>query len=222
MKFVGLLRCVRALSPSLSLSLCHPNYSHLGSGGKDSCHALLHCIAMGHELVALANLQPEPSKGFFFPSAPAVPYVSALIAADDRMADELDSYMYQTVGHEIVPAIAAAIGVPLIRQTIVGSSKDICHTYTATEGDEVEDLFLLLSRVREEFPEITAVCSGAILSDYQRVRVEHVCGRLGLTSFAYLWQRSQPELLDEMIACGLEAVLIKVRVARLICLFAVQ
>ena len=28
------------------------------SGGKDSCLNLLHCIAEGHELVALANLRP--------------------------------------------------------------------------------------------------------------------------------------------------------------------
>ena len=36
------------------------------------------------------------------------------------------------------------------------------------------------------------------------------CKRLGLTSLAYLWQRNQAELLQEMIDSGLEAVLIKV------------
>lgn len=75
------------------------------------------------------------------------------------------------------------------------------------------------------------VSVGAILSNYQRVRVEHVyvlppwfllhtdsssdtplrsCRRLGLTSLAYLWQRDQAELLSEMIDAGLTAVLIKV------------
>ena len=29
------------------------------SGGKDSCFNLLHCVANGHELVAVATLQPE-------------------------------------------------------------------------------------------------------------------------------------------------------------------
>lgn len=28
------------------------------SGGKDSCFNLMHCVAEGHELVALANLRP--------------------------------------------------------------------------------------------------------------------------------------------------------------------
>ncbi len=36
------------------------------------------------------------------------------------------------------------------------------------------------------------------------------CQRLSLTSLSYLWQRDQAELLAEMIAAGMEAVLIKV------------
>lgn len=59
-------------------------------------------------------------------------------------------------------------------------------------------------------PEVEAVSSGAILSDYQRNRVESVCARLDLVSLAYLWRREQQELLGEMIDCGVSAVLIKV------------
>lgn len=51
---------------------------------------------------------------------------------------------------------------------------------------------------------------GAILSDYQRVRVENVCNRLSLMSLAYLWRRDQTELLQEMIDCQVHAILIKV------------
>lgn len=35
----------------------------LVSGGKDSTFNLLHCVANGHELVALATLTPEPGVG---------------------------------------------------------------------------------------------------------------------------------------------------------------
>lgn len=35
------------------------------------------------------------------------------------------------------------------------------------------------------------MASGAIASDYQRLRVESVCGRLQLTSLAYLWHQPQ-------------------------------
>lgn len=36
------------------------------------------------------------------------------------------------------------------------------------------------------------------------------CRRLGLTALCYLWQRNQADLLSEMIAAGMESVLIKV------------
>jgi diphthine-ammonia ligase len=35
----------------------------LVSGGKDSCFNLMHCLANGHEIVALATLTPEPGVG---------------------------------------------------------------------------------------------------------------------------------------------------------------
>ena len=31
----------------------------LNSGGKDSCFNMMHCVAQGHEVVALANLKPS-------------------------------------------------------------------------------------------------------------------------------------------------------------------
>lgn len=49
--------------------------------------------------------------------------------------------------------------------------------YEATEGDEVEDLFQLLAFARTQIPDLEAVSSGAIASDYQRLRVEQVCHR---------------------------------------------
>ena len=93
--------------------------------------------------------------------------------------------------------------------------------------------------MQQHVPDIEAVASGAIASDYQRLRVENVsagcfllfpreslerqvtavaapvcavqvCGRLGLVSLAYLWHQPQAALLDGMVSCGLEAVLVKV------------
>lgn len=76
--------------------------------------------------------------------------------------------------------------------------------------------------------QIEGVAVGAILSDYQRIRVENVyvyspatsytnissfycrCTRLGLISLGYLWQRDQAELLQEMIDCQIDAILVKV------------
>lgn len=154
------------------------------SGGKDSCYNMLQCVAAGHSIVALANLQPQHR-------------------------DEMDSYMYQTVGHQGIDLYAEAMELPLYREMITGEAVDQSRYYKPTENDEVEDLYRLLAKIKEELG-VEAVAVGAILSDYQRVRVENVCKRLSLVSLAYLWRRNQKELLQEMIASGVEAVIIKV------------
>ncbi|XP_068608291.1 diphthine--ammonia ligase [Brachionichthys hirsutus] len=154
------------------------------SGGKDSCYNMMQCVAAGHRIVALANLRPADT-------------------------DELDSYMYQTVGHQAIDLYAEAMDLPLYRRTIQGSSLDTSKNYCKTEGDEVEDLYELLHLVKKK-EGVEAVSVGAILSDYQRIRVENVCLRLGLQPLAYLWHRDQESLLSEMISSDLRAILIKV------------
>ncbi|XP_035466565.2 diphthine--ammonia ligase isoform X1 [Scophthalmus maximus] len=126
-----------------------------------------------------------------------------------RSQYELDSYMYQTVGHQAIELYGEAMDLPLYRRTIQGSSLDTSRNYSETEGDEVEDLYELLRLVKEK-EAVEAVSVGAILSDYQRVRVENVCLRLGLQPLAYLWRRDQESLLSEMISSDLRAILIKV------------
>lgn len=64
------------------------------------------------------------------------------------VADELDSYMYQTVGHQAIDLYAEAMDLPLYRRTIQGSSLDTSKNYTKTDGDEVEDLYELLHLVK--------------------------------------------------------------------------
>ncbi|MCO5605345.1 hypothetical protein L7F22_059528 [Adiantum nelumboides] len=157
------------------------------SGGKDSCYAMMRCLDYGHEIVALANLLPM-----------------------DESVDELDSFMYQTVGHQVVVAYAQCMGLPLYRRRIQGSSRLQELRYIQTENDEVEDLLILLRAVQTDFPELGAVSCGAIASDYQRMRVENVCSRLGLVSLAFLWKQEQDDLLQEMINRGIYAVLVKV------------
>ncbi|XP_008217510.1 diphthine--ammonia ligase [Nasonia vitripennis] len=154
------------------------------SGGKDSCFNMMQCIAAGHDIVALANLYPVGK-------------------------DELDSYMFQTVGHQGVEFMGEAMGLPLYREPTFGKSKMQEKHYLPTEDDEVEDLYRLLKKVKDR-EDIQAVASGAILSDYQRIRVENVCSRLGLVSLSYLWRRDQEQLLKEMIECSVNAVIIKV------------
>ncbi|XP_055298173.1 uncharacterized protein LOC129566345 [Sitodiplosis mosellana] len=156
----------------------------LVSGGKDSSYNMMKCVAEGHEIVALANLHPKDK-------------------------DELDSYMYQTVGHMGITKLAEAMELPLYRMETKGKSTQTGKSYVPTDDDEVEDLYNLLKMTKDEV-NVEAVAVGAIFSDYQRVRVENVCMRLNLVSLAYLWRRDQTELLQEMIDCQVHSIIIKV------------
>jgi len=81
--------------------------------------------------------------------------------------------MFQTVGHEGIELYAEAMGLPLYRVNTQGQAFAQELQYSPVEGDEVEDLYRLLRRVREE-AEVEGVACGAVLSDYQRLRVENV------------------------------------------------
>ncbi|KAM6130903.1 diphthine--ammonia ligase isoform 4-T4 [Pterocles gutturalis] len=158
------------------------------SGGKDSCYNMMQCVAAGHQIVALANLRPAENTG---------------------QTDELDSYMYQTVGHHAIDLYADALDLPLYRGFIKGTSINTGRVYTMCEEDEVEDLYHLMKLVKDK-EGVEGVSVGAILSDYQRVRVEDVCRRLDLQPLAYLWRRNQEILLKEMISSNIQAIIIKV------------
>lgn len=170
------------------------------SGGKDSCYNVLQCIANGHHLICIANLSPP----------------AALICQEDRN-EELHSFMYQSAGSSIIPAYEQCFGVPLIIHEIQGKAVDTSMHYApptdrivCTEKDEVEDLYQLLRRVVKIFPSIKGVSCGAIVSNYQRLRVENVCERLGLTALCYLWQQDRKQLLSDLIDDGIDAILVKV------------
>ena len=95
------------------------------SGGKDSCFNIFKSVEHGHELICLANLCPPT--GF--------------------SGVDMDSFMYQTVGHNVVEALAECMGVPLVRQEIRGKAVTQNLNYATTPEDEVEDLFKLLQSV---------------------------------------------------------------------------
>ena len=67
----------------------------LVSGGKDSCFSMLQCVTAGHEIVGLANLKPKNIK-----------------------ENEIDSYMYQSVGHQAIDLYAEAMRLPLFRGSV--------------------------------------------------------------------------------------------------------
>lgn len=168
----------------------------LVSGGKDSFYSIMECIRNGHDLLACAHLSPR----------------------NQNPDEDEESYMYQTAASECIPTLVEeCLGMPLVIRECVGRSKNTSLVYDLGEKlddtveDEVEDLYELLLDVKRKFPDVQGISSGAILSTYQRTRIESVCGRLGLSSFGYLWRMGpQKDLLECMLKDGIEAVLVKV------------
>jgi len=62
--------------------------------------------------------------------------------------DELDSYMYQTVGYDGIKYISECMGVPLFQNDIVGDCIVSGLDYVPTKNDEVEDLYNLLLKIK--------------------------------------------------------------------------
>ncbi len=182
------------------------NVIGLISGGKDSFFSLLQCLANNHRVIALASLHPPRALSL------------------EKSSEDLNSYMYQTAGHRLIPLYSDALGLPLFRQEIRGKAMNQFKVYEhAVDGqedaqqiDETEDMMLLLGRILQQYPHANAVCSGAILSTYQRTRIESVAQRLNLVPLSYLWQYpslpppSAGALLDDMAAVGFDVRIVKV------------
>ncbi|CAF2107955.1 unnamed protein product [Brassica napus] len=108
----------------------------LVSGGKDSCYVMMKCIQYGHEIVALANLLPV-----------------------DDSVDELDSYMYQTVGHQIIRVTRFC--VYLLNKTLSENSfswKDTTSLrihFSTSLGVSVKRLFNIFETAFKELNEMS-------------------------------------------------------------------
>ena len=169
----------------------------LVSGGKDSFFSALHCLEQGHVLVALANLCPPDQDGHGceqLEEGVRVFHPGGVHAGDGcrESQDDLNSFMYQTVGHQVVPLYATATGLPVYQRGITGRAvcqgRDYDADDDALQSDETESMAHFLRVIISRHPEANALSAGAILSTYQRTRVESVAPRLGLVPLAYLWK----------------------------------
>ncbi|ELR05056.1 hypothetical protein GMDG_01626 [Pseudogymnoascus destructans 20631-21] len=203
------------------------NVIALISGGKDSIYSLLHVLSLGHRVLALGNLYPQAAAhATSTPSTSTSTATSSTTASNagptaDDDAPDPDSHMYQTAGHVLIPAIAKALGLPLFRAPIVGGAVVGGSTYAPLSGgeggDETESLLPLLRAIKKAHPTADAVSAGAILSTYQRTRIESVAARMGLVPLAFLWQYpslskedGEAGLLAHMEEVGMEARIVKV------------
>jgi diphthine-ammonia ligase len=103
-----------------------------------------------------------------------------------------DSWMFHHPCINLTPLQAEAMQLP--------------HRTVETEGvkeEELEDLQTALTGLREELG-IEGVVSGAIASQYQRTRIERICGKIGLKPLNPLWGEDPETLLKETVDLGFE------------------
>lgn len=159
------------------------NYVALISGGKDSMYSIHKLNKQGYSLVGLLYMED--------------------------VSETIDSFMFQSVGSEVIQAYSECLNVPLFKYKTKSHCINSELNYIKRIGDEVEDLFCALEELKAKI-DFQFVSSGAILSNYQKNRVEDVCGRLSLKALSPLWQMDQKQLLNDMIEAGINAVLVKV------------
>ena len=104
------------------------------------------------------------------------------------------SWIFHTPNLDAVPVMAEAMDIPLIT--------------AESDGTEDGDLDALRSALKEL--DIDGVVVGALWSDYQWDRMNRVLGELDLVMVAPLWRKDQEMVYDEMVAAGIEAIIVGV------------
>lgn len=105
-----------------------------------------------------------------------------------------DSWMFHSVNIHLTDLFAEAVGIPLVRGETSGI-RDL----------ELKDLKDLLAAL-----DVEGIVSGAILSRYQKERIDRICRELNLKSVAPLWLENPTKLLKEMVSLNFETIIVGV------------
>ncbi|NPA98283.1 MAG: diphthine--ammonia ligase [Crenarchaeota archaeon] len=111
--------------------------------------------------------------------------------------DYEDSMLYHRPMEDILRLQAESIGLPLV--TIRVSRPE----------EELEALRKALVVARDDYG-IEGVASGALLSDYQRMRYSMIAEELGLKSYTPLWRIDQKKYMYELIDAGIKFMIISI------------
>ncbi|MCX6776963.1 MAG: TIGR00289 family protein [Candidatus Micrarchaeota archaeon] len=104
------------------------------------------------------------------------------------------SYMFHHPNVNWTPLQAEAMELPLILKKTPGK-----------KDEELEDLKDVLSDL-----EIDGVLTGAVASEYQKEKIDLLCEKLKLKSFAPIWHKDSEQLLREMVDSGFEMIITSV------------
>ena len=103
-----------------------------------------------------------------------------------------DAWMFHTPALGVVAGVAECMGLPLLEGKV-----------RTGQDEEVEDLEAALKAAQVQWrPD--GIVSGALASEYQRVRIERVGHRLGLKTFTPLWHKDLKEYLHGLMGADWE------------------
>ena len=103
-----------------------------------------------------------------------------------------DSWMFHSLNIHLTDLFAEAAGIPLVKAETTGIKEM-----------ELKDLKNLLATL-----DIDGVVSGAILSQYQKKRIDKICQELNLKSIAPLWHEDPKQLLKEIIHLNFHVIIV--------------
>jgi predicted ATP pyrophosphatase (TIGR00289 family) len=110
------------------------------------------------------------------------------------MPQRPDSWMFHYPNIHLADFFAEAVGIPLVK----GETSGVKET-------ELEDLKRLLANLQ-----VRGVVTGAIMSQYQKKRIDRICQELNLKSIAPLWHENPQKLLLEMVNLNFEVLIVGV------------
>lgn len=118
--------------------------------------------------------------------------ISCLITLQSK---NKDSFMFHTPSIKQTKAQAEAIGLPLIAEE--------------TEGEKEKELKDLGKAIRKavELYDVEGIVTGAVESVYQASRIQEICDKLGIECFNPLWQKSQIEILEDLLKNKFEVII---------------
>ncbi|KYH42551.1 MAG: hypothetical protein AYL31_001030 [Candidatus Bathyarchaeota archaeon B26-1] len=105
-----------------------------------------------------------------------------------------DSWMFHYPNIRLAGLFAEAVGIPHVKEETEG-----------VKERELEDLKRALESL-----DVEGVVSGAVASEYQKNRIEHVCRSLGLRSITPLWHEDPVKIMEELISLNFQVLVVGV------------
>jgi len=105
-----------------------------------------------------------------------------------------DSYMFHFPNIHLTDLLSGAVEIPLVKAETSG-----------VKEKELDDLKNLLASL-----DVEGVVSGAVLSSYQKERIERICQELGLKSVAPLWHEDPLDIMKELIDLKFKVIIVGV------------